>query len=260
MPNLGGEIHLGIFSVDLRQFDQLQGVILALKGKINAPIANMLNELGFTWRDHVVPFLAKGMIMRSPRFIKSRMYVEKTPITTIDRMQTRVGSTLTRGKSGEVTFDGFAHLMGHDLGGRTRTLALIARGGDERAKAKASGKLMPDQDIPKPEDFEIAQPQSRVAAMIRIMGSTNVYGKKFIIPKGMGFAPGLYRIKSKKGYVSPTTGRIGPSIQIVQHFDRAPKVHRWMWLPESMKDMLRRAPIAMMWQQAVQRILTHKGK
>ena len=92
------------------------------------------------------------------------------------------------------------------------------------------------------------------------MGSTNVYGKTFIIPKGMGFAPGLYRIKSKKGYVSPTTGRIGPSIQIVQHFDRAPKVHRWMWLPESMKDMLRRAPIAMMWRQAVQRILTRKGK
>jgi hypothetical protein len=259
------QIEMGIFSVDLREFDQVQQTLMAMKGNINAPIAILLNELGFTWRSHIVAFFRQGMIMRNPRFILSRMYVEKTPVKEVARMATRVGSTLTRGKGGAVTFDGFAGKMGIEYGGRSRTMSLLSRGGEKEAKAKASGKLMPDKDFPSPEQWDEAGGPSRALQyMLRdILKNGSATERTVIIPKGYGIAPGLYKIvgRGKRGaYALPSSGRMAPKLQIVQHFDKKPAVHKWMWLPLSMQDIIRRAPIAMMWQAAVDKIIKAKGK
>lgn len=249
------EINLGIMSIDLREFAPLVDALERLED-VRTVIASLLNELGFQWRAHIVDFLRQGMIIRSPGFLRSRMYVEKTRPAPIDHMATRVGSLFARGKAGAVTFDGLAYAMGikhpHT---RTRTLALLARGGEKTARARTSGKLMAGTDIPSTDDFPVVH-GNRVLAFIRHMNES-APNKPFIIKAGYGFKPGLYRIKRGQSMVL-RSGRSSPAIQIVQHFGREPESKRWMWLPESMHWIVQHAPLATMWQTAIERIIKHK--
>jgi hypothetical protein len=251
------DINMGIFSLDMHEFATLDGTLTRLVTEIRPAVAVMLNEMGFQWRGHVVDFLRQGMIVRSPGFLRSRMYVEKTKVGPVESMSTRVGSLFARGKGGSVTFDGLAYAMGITHKTRNRTIALAARGGEKTARAKSSGKLMPGEDIPTPEQWdEVSLPQSRVQFMLRELAK-KAGSKKIIIPKGYGMAPGLYRIKNRKGFLL-SSGRPAPALQLMQHFARTPKSKRWMWLPLSMQDIIRRAPLAMMWQAAVERIIAKK--
>ena len=90
------DINMGIFSLDMHEFATLDGTLTRLVTEIRPAVAVLLNEMGFQWRGHVVDFLRQGMIVRSPGFLRSRMYVEKTKVGPVESMSTRVGSLFAR--------------------------------------------------------------------------------------------------------------------------------------------------------------------
>jgi len=239
-------------NMDLREFASLAIFFERYPGLMRPAVATVLNELGFRWRPLAVSTLASRLIMRNPRFALSRMQVEKTSARPIPQQRVTIGSTFARGKSGNVTFDGWRSLQGNEREVRSRTLALMARGGQRENMARPSGKLMPGANIPKPEDWDdIRLPQSRVAAMIRVIAESSVYGKRMIIPKGNRFAPGLYGIKSRRGYILPSTGRSAPRVRILQHFGKAPRHARWRWMDESVNRLMKHSDFTKLWERAL---------
>jgi len=253
--------HLGghLLNMDFRELGKLYLFFRRYPVLARKATAQLLNDLGFAWRPLAVTTLASRLIMRNPRFILSRMRVQKTAAGPIERQAVTIGSTIVRGKGGNITFDGFYSLQTGRDPQRNRTLGLLARGGDKRAQARRQGKLNPADDIPKPQDWDdIPQPSSarRAQAMIRAVADTTAYGKRLLLSKGdsAGMAPGLYRIKRRRGYLLPSTGRSAPQLAIVQHFGRRPRGQRWQWMQASLKWLLGHAPIASMWQRAIGRV------
>jgi hypothetical protein len=190
--------------------------------------------------------------MRNPRFALSRMVVQKTSARPIAQQQVTIGSTFVRGKGGKLTFDGWASLQGGHDPTRNRTLALLARGGDKRAIANKQSRLI--GDIPSTDESPVMH-GSRAQALIRDMAK-NAPNKPFIIKRGYGMAPGLYRIRKGKGYTLPN-GRGAPALQIVQHFARMPRHARWPWMQESVKRLLAHSNYQRMWNVAITKAVQH---
>ncbi len=259
MANPFRQLRGEFLDMDLRELGKLYLFFRNYPTAARRATAQLLNDLGFAWRPLAVTTLASRLIMRSPRFVLRQMRVQKTSAGPIERQQAIVGSTIVRGKSGAITFDGFYTLQTGRDPARSRTLGLLARGGNKRAIARRQGKLMPADDIAKPEDWDdipVPTAARRVQAMIREKADSTLYSKRFILPKGdsAGMASGLYRIKNRRGFLLPSTGRAAPKIEIVQHFGRRPKSLRWQWMQQSIKWLLRGVPIARMWHQAISRV------
>ena len=139
--------------LQLEGLEALQAILGHAPAQFQAVVAQMLNDLAFRWRPLSVSHLASRFIMRSPRFVLSRMHVDKAKPEALEAMQARVGSTYVRGKSGKLTFDGFARIAGHEIGEtRARTFTLAARGGEETKITKAGTRLK--TDVPVPDDWD----------------------------------------------------------------------------------------------------------
>ncbi len=251
MPNEFRLLNGAFLRMDLRDFSKLYAFFLRYPIAARKATAQFLNDLAFAWRPLSVSVLASRMIMRSPRFILSRMQVVKTSALPIARQAVTVGSTYVRGKGGKITFDGFRSLQGLGPEEKSRTMTLFARGGDKAGIAKRSAKLMPGTDIPSTDDSPVLS-GSRAQFLIRDMAK-NATNKTFIIKRGYGMAPGLYRIAKGKGYLLPS-GRSAPKLQIVQHFGKTPHAHTWHWMQDSIKRLLTHAPMAKMWNAAISRV------
>lgn len=251
MASVFGNIRGEFLNMDLTEFGKLARFFQQVPALLPKATAQLLNDLGFAWRPLAVTTLASRLTMRSPAFILSRMQVQKTTAGPIARQVVTVGSTFVRGKGGKLTFDGFYSLQtGYDPE-RNRTMALLARGGERRSVVQKGSRLN-QPDIPTTDESPV-QSGSEVQALIRDM-ARNAPNKPFIIKRGMGFAPGLYRIAQGKGYLLPS-GRSAPKIQIVQHFGRLPKSSRWTWINDSVMRLLTHAPMLTMWNVAISKVV-----
>lgn len=246
------ELRGAFVNIDFHDFRRLQEFFERYPTAARKATAQLLNDIGFAWRPLSVSTLASRLTMRAPRFILSQMRVEKTTAKPIARQQVAVGSLPTQ-KGGRITFDGFYSLQtGRDLErDRNRTMTLFSRGGSKQAVVKRGYRLRSELDIVSTDDIPVAS-GSRVQALIRDMAK-NAPNKTFIIKRGQGFAPGLYKIKPGHGHVL-RSGQVAPKIQIVQRFNRRPHHERWQWMQASVTRLLKYAPIARMWEQAIERV------
>lgn len=237
-------------NMDLREMGKLYAFFVRYPKAARAATAQVLNDMAFAWRPLAVSTLASRFIIRNPKFILSRMQVVKTTAKPISQQQVTLGSTFVRGK-GHITFDGFYTLQTGRDPERSRTMALLARGGDKRAQVKRSNRLLPDSDIVSTDDAPVLH-GSRAQALIRDM-ARNVPNKPFIIRRGYGLPAGLYRINKGKRYLLPS-GKSAPKLQIVQHFGRKPKHERWQWMQESVNRLLKHSPMQKLWNAAIAKV------
>lgn len=233
--------------MDFREFSKLARFFEQFPVEARAACAQFLNDIGFLAKANtpLVLALSGHMHIRNQKFVGSRIRVQKTTAKPIDQQRVLVGS---------VAGDRFTGWIEQQRGvepERSRTFSLLARGGDEAKQAKRSSRLLPDSDIVSTDD-EPVQSGSRAQALIRDMAK-NAPTKPFIIRRGYGVRPGLYKIKSKAGYVLPSSGRKAPKIQKLQAFDRKPKPKRWLWMQDVIHYTIKRAPIAKMWTSAMSR-------
>lgn len=257
--------------MDLRELGKLYSFFKAYPHLARKGVAQFLNDIGFAWRPVAVSTLAKRLIMRNPKFILRQMRVQKTSARPIEQQAVVVGSVYKRGSRGDVTFDGFRSLYGSAPETRSRTLSLLTRGGSKAARARRMGKLHPSDDVPTPDQWDDMTHPTRprmLQFMIRDIAK-NFPTQKFIVPRGYGFEPGLYRVMpgSRRGYRKTRRGKrtVGrwalsatarplPKLQILQHFGRRPRGQRWKWLDESVKWIVRGARVGEFWHWAIERV------
>jgi len=245
--------------LDFRDLAKLALFFKRFPLQARAATAALLNDLSFLWRGEAFDAIASRTIIRNPRFDRSRLRVQKTSAGPIERQQAFVGSIFTYAKGGRLSHDGWYSLQtGQEPRTRNRVMSLLARGGDRTRPVLPSARLKPGTEFPKPRDWdEVHLPQSRVQAMIRSMADSGVYGKTFLLPKKQsgGLSPGLYKIKRRRGYLLPSTGRPAPDVAMLQHFGKRPRGLRFAWMQESLKRLIAHAPIASMWQRAIGRAM-----
>lgn len=229
--------------MDLREFGKLALFFEQFPVEARAATAQFLNDMGFLAKANTPTVLAEHMHIRNQKFVGSRIRVEKTTAKPIAEQRVTVGS---------IPGDRFTGWIEQQRGvdpERSRTFSLLARGGNEAAQAKRSSRLLPDSDIVSTDD-EPVEHGSRAQALIRDMAK-NAPTKPFIIRRGYGMRPGLYKIKSKRGYTLASTGRVAPKIQKLQTFDKKPKPTRWLWMQDVIHYTIKRAPIGKMWESAM---------
>jgi hypothetical protein len=243
-----GQLRGEFLNFDFREFAKLAEFFKRAPQFIRPATAQLLNDLAFAWRPLALSTLASKLTIRNPKFILSRMSVVKTTAKPVAQQSVIVGSTIVRGKTGAISFDGFFTLQTGRDPQRNRTMALLARGGDKQSPVQRGNRLIPDSQIASTDDVASVR-GSRAQALIQDMAK-NAPNKPFIIKRGYGLAPGLYRIKSGASYMLPG-GRPAPKIQIIQRFGKKPRHERWAWLDESVRRLLTHAPMAKMWNTAI---------
>lgn len=243
------ELNGSFLRMDLRDIGKLYDWFKRYPVLARPTVAQFLNDVAFSARPLIVSTLASRLIMRAPKFILSRMVVVKTTARPIAQQKVTVGSTYARGKGGTITFDGFRSLEGL-APEKSRTMTLFARGGDRAGIAQRSARLLPG-DIPSTDDSPVTT-GSRLQYLLRDM-ATNAPNKPFIVRKGLGFAPGLYRVSKTKRMLP--SGKAAPMLQIVQRFDRNPKARVFHWMQDSMRRLINHAPIAKMWDTAISKTI-----
>jgi len=276
MANPFREIRGDFLRMDLHEFGELYAFFERMPSLVRPAVAQLLNDLAFRGREVAIDTLGKRVIIRNRRFALSRMRVQKTGAKPIAQQQVILGSIITIGKGGHVSQDGWASLQRGGDATRNRVLTLAARGGQKEKQASASSRLKPSTDFPKPEDWgDIANPRSRMQAMIRVMSESNVYGRVFMLPKGQsgGMTPGLYRVEKgryrdyrhskhsgiRTGNWHLISGRTRPvpKIQMLQRFGKAPRGQRWPWIQTTVKQLIKTAPLAKMWSAAMDRVMAN---
>jgi hypothetical protein len=101
---------------------------------------------------------------------------------------------------------------------------------------------------------------SRVQALIRDMAK-NSPNTPFLIQKrykGTGFH-GLYRVVQGQS-VTLASGRTAPKIKALQVFGKAPRSKRIPWMQETLKTIIKKAPIATMWDLAMKEAFARTPK
>ncbi|MBE3063630.1 MAG: hypothetical protein IMZ69_01265 [Spirochaetes bacterium] len=268
MANPFREIRGDFLRMDLHEFKELYDFFQRMPELVRPAVAQLLNDLAFRGREVAIDTLGKRVIIRNRRFALSRMRVQKTGAKPIAQQQVILGSISSE------RFSGWAEFQRGGNPQRNRVFSLLARGGQKEKQASASSRLKPGTVFPKPEDWDdIANPRSRVQAMIRVMSESNIYGRVFMLPKGQsgGLTPGLYRVSkgSKSSYRKSKRGGSGvgnwrmtgnrpvPKIQMIQRFGKAPRSKRWPWIQTTVKQLIKTAPLAKMWSAAMDRVMAH---
>jgi len=182
------------FNVKLEGFNDLNRFLNLGPEETRKATSHFLNEMAFKGRAEGPKTLKDiGMTIRNPGFVQSRFYVEKAnPSTNPSSQVSKVGST----KSDR--FSGWAEAYGEEPE-RNRLLGPTARGGDMKAKALPSNRLMPKTTFESPDNFDEIPERMRIPAMLSILARNPDYtaeGKgAFIIDGDNKWVPGLYKFK-----------------------------------------------------------------
>jgi hypothetical protein len=244
------DIHGSLLHMDLKGFHELEAFFKRFPREARHASAQLLNDIAFAGRPVIVDVLARHTHMRNPRFALTRTRVEKTAAREIALQSATLGTIYTQGKGGSISHDGWASLQRGQAPTRDRSTTLAARGGSELKQAQRGARLLPG-DLPAPADYgEIENPAQRLQALIRIMGEAGP-SKAFVVPKGYGLTPGLYRTK---GRYTLRSGKSAPKLMRLQTFGKSPQAQRVPWMQEVAIELRRRLDLGAMWRAAMAKV------
>lgn len=250
MGNPLADVHGSMLNMDLSDFRSLHGFLRAYPSLVRPVVAQMLNDLAFRGRQVIPDTLAGRLIMRNPRFALGRTRVEKAgSAAPLSRMAATLGTIYTRSSHG-VTHDGWRSLEAGPTT-RDRTIALAARGGVKSAQAKRSARLMPGTSIPSPEDEDQGTRSGNLQALIA-RAAKGSGAHRVMIPAGYGLTPGLHQVVPGTKRVR---GRTVPKLRRLQRTDKAPRTHRWPWMGDVIRTLVR-MPKGALWKGACDKVLT----
>ncbi len=241
-----------LVQMDLREFAKLSLFLKQFPIEARKACATVINNVAFFGREEAIDTLSRhGVIIRNRRFDISRMRVVKTTARPIEQQAAILGSIYTTGKGGHIVHDGWLSMIkGEPI--KSRVSTLLSRGGERAAIMKARARLKPGSDFVTPDDVGgNLSAASRVQALIRDMAK-NAPNTPFLIPgryKGTGFH-GLYRVVQGQS-VTLANGRTAPKIKALQIFGRRPKSKRIPWMQDTLRIIVKKAPIAAWWTKAM---------
>ncbi len=207
----------------------------------------MLNNFAFGVRDTIVKdVLPSRMVVRSPRFVQSRVRVSKSHFREpIASQESRVGSIASKRFTGWIEQEGGASSL------RTRTAHLLSRKGDRKGLHKSPFRMKRTNDFEDPDDTKVkgaSTPHTRAVVMIQMISRRKGRKKPFMIHGHKNMKSGLYKIGR---------GRRGKQkIQMLQRFDspKARSIKRVRWMKISRTVYFSRLNLRSMWVKVLNKL------
>lgn len=198
--------------------------------------AGMLNNLAFQTRSAALIRIASDMAIRNPRFVASRMQVEKAKSGPMAGQRAEVGS---------VAKDRFSGWDEQETGAeplRNRVFTLTARRGNNQNQAAPSSRLKPGNKIVGINDVKINETGRMVRRRIFIQIMSRRPNKPFVMrQKYKKMRRGVYVFKRKQ-------------LLQLQAFD-AMKVKRKPWMKPTRAEVLTKGNVRAAWAKAIKFVL-----
>lgn len=198
--------------------------------------AGMLNNLAFQTRGVALIRIASDLEIRNPRFVASRMQVEKAKFGPMSGQRAEVGS---------VAKDRFSGWTEQETGAeplRNRVFTLTARRGSNQNQAAPSSRLKPGNNIVDINDVDIAATGRLARRRIFIQIMSRRPNKPFVMRrKYKKMRRGVYVFKRKR-------------LLQLQAFD-AMKVKRKPWMKPARAEVIQRSNVRAAWAKAIKFVL-----
>ena len=198
--------------------------------------AGMLNNLAFQTRSAALVRIASDLAIRNPRFVASRMQVEKAKSGPMSGQ---------RAEAGSVTKDRFSGWTEQETGAeplRNRVFTLTARRGNNQNQASPSSRLKPGNNIVDINDLNIAATGRMQRRRIFIQMMSRRKNKPFIMRrKYKKMRRGVYVFKGKR-------------LLQLQAFDRM-TVKRKPWMKPARASVMTRSNIRAAWAKSIKFVL-----
>ena len=229
-----------MFNVNQKDLKRLRG-FYARKGPslFQVTTAEILNAHAFGTRKKSLGQIERGMNVRNPRFVQSRLRVSKARPKPINRQFSEVGSIATRRFSGWVE---------QELGTRTertRLFSIGARRGSWGKQAISEARARPGNRFIGPNDFNInaKTEEHRIAIFLRIMFKTKEK-KPFIVPRRYKRMPkGIYK-------------RVGNKLRRYQNLEpKRVQPKRFKWLTNARNDYAKSVNVERLWASKITRVI-----
>ena len=198
--------------------------------------AGMLNNLAFQTRNTALVNIASDLVIRNPRFVASRMQVEKAKSGPMSQQRAEVGS---------VARDRFSGWAEQETGAeplRNRVFTLTARRGNNQNQASPSSRLKPGNKIVDINDLNIAATGRMARRRIFIQMMSRRPKEPFVMRrKYKKMRRGVYVFRGKR-------------LLQLQAFD-AMKVKRKPWMRPARAKVMTRSNIRAAWAKSIKFVL-----
>ena len=194
------------FTLDIKEIYHLEKFYRKSPVLFAKVIVNMMNTFAFGTRKVALNIIHKKMVVRSTRFVDSRVRIRKASLSLPNAT---VGSIYSQ------RFTGWEEQEGTPTQ-RTRVFGIMARKGDIRNKTIAPSRMSPSSVRIDPDDYAGKSERFKNTAMIMDLKRRGV-SKPFVITRHSKFKQGLYRWR--KGVIE--------TLQVFKT-KRQPRPVKWM--------------------------------
>lgn len=232
-----------LFQVDLKELKQLIQFQKKAPRKFNKAAAFMLNDFAFMTKKEIPITIQKEMTVRNERFVRSKIRVKKTKITTINNLKSIVGSIFSP------RFTGWIEQETGRRSEKKRVITLAGRKGSWKNKASAAARLKPGKTFLTPRKLVKGAKNNRQRTIIflQMMNRKSSLKRKpfFLGSKDLigRLQKGVYQFKGNKI----------KRLQTIK--DTAQKPKRIPWMRTSRNNFIRNANIRQLWAKNISRVL-----
>ncbi len=229
------------FTLDKKQLKDLEKFYKQAPKQFAAATGMLLNNFAFGTRAQAPRSMAKGMIIRDERFVKSKIRVKKS------RFRPPIESQVsTVGSIAGPRFTGWLEQETGAQPNRTRVFHLSARAGSKKRRAPPRFRLRPGNNPPTPDGFPGKSPHHRAIVMLQHLGRQG-FKRPFVIKGHKRAKAGLYKFgRGRKGH---------KRLVMLQRFEKRPAPKRFQWMRRSRKDYMGSINLVAEWRNVLQRSL-----
>lgn len=205
-----------MFDIKAQDMIRLRSMYKRAPREFAKAIARTLNDVAFGVRQENLGVINRRMTVRNPRFVASRIRVERAKTAT-SNMHAVVGSVRSP------RFSGWEEQESGGAPSRHRVVSLMARKGDTKQQAASYARLKRGPIItPYQVGLGSLPAKFRNTAMVRIM-RRNKWKQPFILDRKGSYHGGLFRLR-------------GARVERLQTFGVEPKPKRVMWMKDGINE------------------------
>jgi hypothetical protein len=233
------------FTMSSRDLKKLERFFKESPKLIKPVTANVLNTLAFENRKIELENIHRSMIVRSERFVRGSLRVEKTRNVPIEQ-QIALSGSIKRAR-----FTGWEE-QEHGTRPRTRRgFTTAARGGTRRKAAKSRARLKPAYTFHRYDDYRIKNARSQrqqIGVFLKIMmdpksRSAMKRPGQYILPSYNGMKRGLYDYRNNR-------------FTLYQSFeDENRRPRRTRWASSAMRTLTRTTDARRVWARSMAHVM-----
>lgn len=226
-----------MFEVDAAQLWELIRFYKTSPRLFAKATGSMLNDFAFGARNTAIEVIREKMTTRNPRFIETRLRVDKSHTREpMESQAAELGSVATK------RFSGWVEQQTGKRTTRERTINLLARGKTQKKKLKRPFRMNQAHLFESFHDYPGRGPEARNIQMLQRL-DRHRWQRPFIVVGKKGMKPGLYKFVRRKPRL----------LQIFDSKNVQPK--KIPWLTMAVDRYFAREDIRRLWKSKMDRML-----